>query len=77
MLNEMKKTINLTIKMMSVEDFVIDETTSTIKAVKSADNEYIEAKKFIVTTGTFLRGIIHIGKKNYPAGRHRRDSSEV
>ena len=60
-----------------MEDFEIDETTNTIRAVKSADNQAVEAKNFIITTGTFLRGMIHIGRKSYPAGRHMRDSEKV
>lgn len=31
--------------------------------------EVIRADKVIVTTGTFLRGRIHLGKKNFAAGR--------
>lgn len=39
--------------------------------------EALLCSKIIITTGTFLRGICHIGKKKYPAGRHIRNSPEV
>jgi tRNA uridine 5-carboxymethylaminomethyl modification enzyme len=47
----------------------------TIKGVITKEGDFIEAKKFVVTTGTFLRGMIHLGQKRYPAGRHLRDSA--
>lgn len=31
--------------------------------------EILEAKKIILTTGTFMKGLIHIGENQYPAGR--------
>jgi len=40
-----------------------------IKGVKLRDGSVIKAKAVIVTTGTFLNGIIHIGKSKYSAGR--------
>lgn len=49
----------------------------TIKGVKTKEGQYIQSKRYIVTTGTFLRGMIHIGKTKYPAGRHLRDSSNT
>jgi tRNA uridine 5-carboxymethylaminomethyl modification enzyme len=31
--------------------------------------ESFDSKKVIITTGTFMKGLIHIGEKEYPAGR--------
>ena len=37
--------------------------------VKLNGNDDINAKSVVITTGTFLNGLIHVGKKIYPAGR--------
>jgi tRNA uridine 5-carboxymethylaminomethyl modification enzyme len=47
-----------------------------VVGVKS-ETEVVKCKKVIITTGTFLRGMIHIGKTKYPAGRHIRNSEQV
>ena len=56
----------------SVEGFEIDESGENrgkIKNVILDDGSKITAKSVILTTGTFLRGVIHIGDKQTPAGR--------
>ncbi len=40
-----------------------------IYGVETTIGQEIHGQKVIVTTGTFLRGLIHIGLKNFPAGR--------
>jgi len=40
-----------------------------ICGVKFADGREISAGAVVLTTGTFLRGVIHIGEKQIPAGR--------
>jgi tRNA uridine 5-carboxymethylaminomethyl modification enzyme len=40
-----------------------------VRAVVLEDGSQIEAKSVVLTTGTFLSGLIHIGKTTYPAGR--------
>lgn len=59
---------NLTIKAAAVEDLII-EKDNIIAGVVTGEGEEIACKKVILTTGTFLRGMIHIGDKRIPAGR--------
>ena len=58
---------NLTIFEGIVKDFCIED--DRIKAVILENNICISAKSVILTTGTFLGGIIHIGDKKISAGR--------
>ena len=37
--------------------------------VRLADGRRLSAGSVVITTGTFLRGLIHLGEKNWPAGR--------
>ncbi|APR99106.1 tRNA uridine-5-carboxymethylaminomethyl(34) synthesis enzyme MnmG [Wolbachia endosymbiont of Folsomia candida] len=63
---------NLTIKEESVDDFLIEHNQngeSYIKAVVTSSGERIFAGRVVLTTGTFLHGVIHIGEKTTPAGR--------
>ncbi|MFV9876057.1 MAG: tRNA uridine-5-carboxymethylaminomethyl(34) synthesis enzyme MnmG [Rickettsiales endosymbiont of Dermacentor nuttalli] len=58
---------NLIIKEASVEDIILDQ--SKVIGVVLDNNVEIFAQKVILTTGTFLRGLIHIGNKKISAGR--------
>src|SRR6202795_3644523 len=40
-----------------------------LAAIRLADGRQISAGAVVITTGTFLRGLIHLGEKNWPAGR--------
>lgn len=62
---------NLTVMAASVEDLDVDESSERpkITAVVTDKGEHIRAGRVILTTGTFLRGLIHIGEKKIPAGR--------
>lgn len=48
-------------------DIVIDK--DTVAGVRLKDGREISANSIILTTGTFLRGMIHIGDRTIPAGR--------
>ncbi len=62
---------NLTLLAGAVEDLVVDRDSDTpiIKGVILEDDTEITSSSVIITTGTFLRGLIHIGEKTTPAGR--------
>ncbi len=58
---------NLDILASPAEDILV--TDNKVQAVKLADGTEISATRVVLTTGTFLRGLIHIGEKKTPAGR--------
>ncbi|MDP5110340.1 MAG: tRNA uridine-5-carboxymethylaminomethyl(34) synthesis enzyme MnmG [Rickettsiaceae bacterium] len=58
---------NLSVLFDSVEDIEIEG--GKVKSVITKNHDKIICKKVILTTGTFLDGLIHIGKKTIPAGR--------
>ena len=61
---------NLFIKQAEVVDLVIeDDARPRITGLKLRDGRVIHAHAVVVTTGTFLNGLIHCGEQQYTAGR--------
>lgn len=62
---------NLTIVGAAAEDLSYNETEAgpVVTGVVLADGTRLAAGSVVLTTGTFLRGVIHIGEKQFPAGR--------
>src|SRR6185312_4242859 len=58
---------NLTIRAAAVEDLVIAD--GRVVGVVTATGETIRAGAVVLTTGTFLNGLIHMGETKIPAGR--------
>jgi tRNA uridine 5-carboxymethylaminomethyl modification enzyme len=58
---------NLYIKQAEVIDVIIED--GCITGIKLRDGRIIHARATIITTGTFLNGLIHCGEEHYPAGR--------
>ena len=57
----------LTIHAAAAEDIRIE--AGQVKGVVTGEGRFFAAPKVILTTGTFLRGLIHIGEEKIPAGR--------
>ncbi len=60
---------NLHIKQAEVVDLVLDSDGRTLRGVKLRDGRTVLAGAVVITTGTFLNGLIHCGEERYPAGR--------
>ncbi|MES0825539.1 tRNA uridine-5-carboxymethylaminomethyl(34) synthesis enzyme MnmG [Ruegeria sp. SCP11] len=58
---------HLSIIVGEVVDFLMDG--SKVSGIKLADDSAIRAEAVILTSGTFLRGVIHIGDVSKPGGR--------
>ncbi len=65
----------LTVVAAAVEDLtwtvgVPAGETPAVQGVTTHDGRSFRAPRIVLTTGTFLKGVIHIGDKRIPAGRH-------
>ncbi|MGO9452139.1 MAG: tRNA uridine-5-carboxymethylaminomethyl(34) synthesis enzyme MnmG [Candidatus Binataceae bacterium] len=58
---------NLTIRQGSAERLIVED--GIVRGVETQIGEVFEGTTVILTTGTFLKGLVHIGLKNYSAGR--------
>lgn len=61
------QTDGLSVIEAMVDDLIIDG--GRVQGVVTADGEEIRAGAVVLTTGTFLNGLVHIGEKRIPAGR--------
>ena len=64
---ELAATPNLTIVGEAVEDLVVAD--GRVAGVVGAGGEVYAAPRVVLTTGTFLKGVIHQGEMRIPAGR--------
>jgi tRNA uridine 5-carboxymethylaminomethyl modification enzyme len=72
---------NLKIKQAEVADLIVEESTvpssvsrrqssaTSVLGIRLRDGRTVRAQAVIITTGTFLNGLIHCGEQQYPAGR--------
>lgn len=62
-----RETENLTVIEGEAHNLIVSR--ETLQGVTLADGRTLQAGAVVITTGTFLRGLIHLGEKNWPAGR--------
>jgi len=93
MLRELQAYPGLELYEASVEDLVVDEPAEGSAAaaaaaeagrpvgracgVVTADGSELRARAVVLTTGTFLRGVVHVGRESRPAGRFVSTSEAV
>jgi tRNA uridine 5-carboxymethylaminomethyl modification enzyme len=74
---------NLRIKQAEVVDLILEDVGEgsalprepeglpyrRVRGIRLRDGRAVEAETVVITTGTFLNGLIHCGEESYPAGR--------
>jgi tRNA uridine 5-carboxymethylaminomethyl modification enzyme len=61
------ETTNLSVIEDEADDLIVAD--GRVTGVRLAGGSELSAGAVVITTGTFLRGLIHLGEKNWPAGR--------
>ena len=64
---ELAATPGLVIRAEAVEDLVVE--AGRVTGVVGASGAVYPAARVVLTTGTFLKGVIHLGEQRIPAGR--------
>jgi tRNA uridine 5-carboxymethylaminomethyl modification enzyme len=69
--SEMRRRLSLTenLTIIGGEVAEIKIIGGSVKGVELADGTFIEGRAIVLTTGTFLNGLVHVGKKTFQAGR--------
>src|SRR5258707_6770527 len=61
------ETANLGVIEGEADDLIV--CNGRVTGIRTADRRELSAAAIVITTGTFLRGLIHLGEENWPAGR--------
>ena len=67
---------NLTLIQAAAEELIVEtgndsvETSTFVSGIRLADGSEIRAKAVVITTGTFLNGLMHCGAEQTHGGRH-------
>jgi tRNA uridine 5-carboxymethylaminomethyl modification enzyme len=59
--------VNLDIRQAMVDSLIVED--GKVAGVETSIHEKFLSRTVILTTGTFLRGLIHVGLDNFPGGR--------
>ena len=62
-----RRTANLSVIEGEADELIVE--SGRVTGIRLADSRELSAAAIVITTGTFLRGLIHLGEKNWPAGR--------
>ncbi|MEW6539665.1 MAG: tRNA uridine-5-carboxymethylaminomethyl(34) synthesis enzyme MnmG [Pseudomonadota bacterium] len=71
---ELKRTPNLTLMAGTAERLILEG--DRVVGVVTGAGETVRAGAVVLTTGTFLNGVIHRGDERIPAGRHGEEPSK-
>ena len=61
------ETANLRVIEGEADELLV--SNGRVTGIRVADRSELSAGAVVITTGTFLRGLIHLGERNWPAGR--------
>jgi len=63
-----RETVNLSVIEGEADELIV--SNGRVTGIRLAENIELSAGAVVITTGTFLRGLIHRGEEKTPAGRH-------